>query len=105
MINHIYARALNSAAKEIRLLELQPGAPEDPVICSVRFYTLGGGQGFESLSYCWGESNDCSELTVCSSGMNGPSESRQISRSAFMALRQLRYKDRARTIWIDQLCS
>ncbi|ATZ50325.1 hypothetical protein BCIN_05g06850 [Botrytis cinerea B05.10] len=104
MEKHIYARSLNSSEKEIRLLDLQPGEAGDPVVCSIRFHTLGSKGGFEALSYCWGNANDSSELILYPSEMNGPSEVYSTTGSVFMALRQLRYRDRPRSIWIDQLC-
>ncbi|PQE22890.1 heterokaryon incompatibility protein [Rutstroemia sp. NJR-2017a BBW] len=104
MGKYIYARPLNSSTKEIRLLDLQPGEAGDPVVCSIRFHTLGSNESFEALSYCWGNANDSSELILYPSETNGRSEAYSTPGSVFMALKQLRYRDRPRSIWIDQLC-
>lgn len=103
-ISRIYSRPLNSAAKEVRLLELQPGALEDPLVCTVHSYTLGSGHDFEALSYCWGDAYDYSDLVLHLSSTESLSQTIQISRSAFVAMQQLRYRDKPRTIWIDQVC-
>lgn len=86
-----------SAEREIRLLDLLPGAHEDPIQCEIRITHLDSRENYEALSYVWGE--QAAKESVWISGIE-----RRITANLHDALKQLRYSSRKRTLWIDQLC-
>ena len=97
-------RALENAT-EIRLLRLctpKPGSiraegwpwPE----CEIFHTTIAEAGDYVAISYSWGPLVDSFPIIV------KPGRCLQITRSAFLALGQLRYRARPLPIWIDQLC-
>ena len=96
----------------IRILEIQPGAPEDPVRCSfeeayIRHREddlqvndrnpLGEDPQYEALSYCWGDTFDKTEIQV-----NGCTV--EVTRNLKDALQCLRRASGCRRLWVDALC-
>ncbi|KAF2110307.1 heterokaryon incompatibility protein-domain-containing protein, partial [Lophiotrema nucula] len=82
---------------EIRLITLQPGRGDEPLRCSLRPAPLANNTHYESLSYCWGP-NKAEAVIRCDHGML------LVTRNSFAALKHLRERDRARTLWMDALC-
>lgn len=56
---HVY-RPLKATEKEIRLLEVQPGAGTDVVRCSIKHVLLVVQleHNYETISYVWGDANE-----------------------------------------------
>ncbi|KAH8596981.1 hypothetical protein B0O99DRAFT_651296 [Bisporella sp. PMI_857] len=81
-----------------------PGIGADAVECFLMHSQLKSGQEFDTLSYCWGDLADIETIIMDSSSIGGAKETVQISASVGAALRQLRYQNKTRMIWIDQLC-
>lgn len=82
---------------EIRILDLLPGRSDDPVNCKTRSVLLADKPHYEAISYVWGSQNTLKTINI--SGFEV-----QVTRSLFAILRQFRYPDRKRALWIDQLC-
>ncbi|OAA55271.1 heterokaryon incompatibility protein [Niveomyces insectorum RCEF 264] len=103
-------RALDPARREIRLLEVFPGAYDDAVRCALVHTSLADNQAaasFEVLSYCWGDAKERGLLELVYPGGAGgpPTFQFNVSRTVEMALRRLRYGDgRKRRLWVDAVC-
>ncbi|KAK8091275.1 Heterokaryon incompatibility protein 6- OR allele [Apiospora phragmitis] len=101
----LHGKSLQSTRDEIRVLLLQPAENhDDPVFCSLHHLRLGQQEEFEPLSYCWGDSDKTEDVTIDVEPVGGSSLSIPVAQSIVEALRQLRLPDKARRLWIDQLC-
>ncbi|KAF2166290.1 hypothetical protein M409DRAFT_23480 [Zasmidium cellare ATCC 36951] len=89
--------ARETSAPSIVLLQLYPGEADQPIECSSESVLLSSDISYETLSYCWGQ--PIRDIAITQDGT--PT---LITSSLFQALRRLRRPDRARTVWIDQLC-
>ena len=94
--------------KMIRLMELLPGNEyedpadyvKDPMRVSFRTVSLLDSQreSYEAISYCWGDSATTLPVS-CDDGSY-----LWVTLGLFGALRQMRYKDRPRILWVDAVC-
>jgi hypothetical protein len=83
-----------------RVLQLLPGAFDDPIRCLFRLVALTPtAQQFpyEALSYVWGPAANLSVITV-------NAELFWIRRNLYEALRYLRYPEKTRLLWVDTIC-
>ncbi|KAI1118597.1 heterokaryon incompatibility protein-domain-containing protein [Nemania sp. NC0429] len=87
----------------IRLLKLQPGQNEDPIVVHLRQCRLDRAEPYEALSYVWGNPLDTASITLLEDGDRAPSEQR-VTRNCYAALRRLRKPTLPRTLWIDAIC-
>lgn len=95
---------LTNSSSEIRLLYLHAGSGDDPVVCTLEHYQQPR-QGYEALSYAWGDETDYSLLQL-----NG--KPFLIKKKLHTALRHLRNgidqneskSGTARLFWIDAIC-
>ena len=92
-------RPLDATRKEFRLLEVQAGQDESPIICSSRhaFLTPGKIPAYETISYCWGDPKNKATALV-------DEHTAAIPASSAAALRRVRRPDGRRTVWIDAIC-
>ncbi|KAI1412730.1 heterokaryon incompatibility protein-domain-containing protein [Hypoxylon sp. FL1857] len=101
-------RRLNESPAEIRLLALDPGAPNDPVSCSLIYAQLREhpSMQYESLSYCWGNSNEKGEITVKVLEYGAESTyTMSVTFSLLTALKGIRpLSGPARILWVDAIC-
>jgi hypothetical protein len=81
----------------IRLLELLPGRNGDIIRCRLKHFVVSEHHKYETVSYCWGDSNDRVAI-VCDDALL------QIPTSLATALRGLRYHDHSWLIWADAAC-
>lgn len=90
---------LSEDRNEIRLLQLHPGAPEDSIRCTLQPVHLSSldSRDFETVSYCWGDTEESSIILVDNAPLNIPT-------SAEQALRRFRDTEAVRTLWIDSVC-
>lgn len=95
MSSPIYTHRLTG--RNIRLLELLPGAPTDTIKCRLVTVHLDQRPDYEALSYVWGP-------PVFSVEISCNDHPYYITRSLNLALRRLRLPDASRTIWADAAC-
>ena len=91
---------LPSPSTDIRILKLREGEPQTPLHCtlkSTRYPT------YEALSYHWGDGEPTEEITLNTKGKDFP-DPFMVRPNLASALRQLRYRDRPRYLWIDAIC-
>lgn len=83
----------------IRVLVVEPGLLDEPIICSLRHVCLKDDPRYEAISYCWGVS--VTEQTVILHGTPFA-----VTKDAHGALRNFRHgRDQSRRdLWIDSIC-
>ncbi|OCK83636.1 HET-domain-containing protein [Lepidopterella palustris CBS 459.81] len=82
----------------IRLLRLEPGKGDDPIVCTLQPTGLRGNhQPYEALSYVWGSRNSFGEITCNKQKII-------IGKNLRHALHRLRKPGSPRMIWVDALC-
>ncbi|KAF4469654.1 heterokaryon incompatibility [Fusarium albosuccineum] len=69
--------------------------PSSPELCS--------GLEFEALSYVWGTQH-APEIAVVESATREPMGIIELGKNLVSALHHLRYKDKARALWVDAIC-
>jgi hypothetical protein len=82
---------------EIRLVVLSPGVFDDPIICQLEHVRLATHRGYLALSYCWGNPNITTPISL--NGCQYP-----VTSNLDQALRYLRYEHEYNFLWIDSLC-
>ncbi|KAI1374161.1 HET-domain-containing protein [Hypoxylon crocopeplum] len=100
-----YQYKIISDNQSIRLFLLEPGKVDEPVRGRLEFVNIDDAGFYEALSYVWGEPgpSGIAEYTVLL--REGDSESSlELTRNLHGALKQLRLPDRARRVWVDQIC-
>jgi hypothetical protein len=92
-------RALNRKRKQIRLLTVQPGSDDDILSCTLATTCLHTPipRHYETISYVCGDQTIKATINLHGSKVQVPATSEA-------ALRCMRLKDRARTLWIDSVC-
>ncbi|KAI0116918.1 heterokaryon incompatibility protein-domain-containing protein [Daldinia grandis] len=82
----------------IRLLELEPSLPQDPIRCKLLHVNSNENHQYEILSCDWQSSTGPQiPISLNSQTFDVPSE-------AYVALRRVRFEDRPRFIWLDAIC-
>ena len=84
----------------IRLLKLLPASKdgnERVLSCDLEDCRLSGNTSFEALSYTWGPPVFPEVLHTCNGVL-------QITENLALALRNLRFKERVRYLWVDAVC-
>jgi hypothetical protein len=76
---------------------LKPGQPEDDLQCHIKHVHFLQEQGYEAVSYAWGE--ESKEHSIVCSGRK-----LWLTPNLDAALRRLRLPDRVRVLWIDAIC-
>jgi hypothetical protein len=94
-----FAGDVNSTSlpTQIRVLHLLPGAQEDAIRCSLLHVAVNQRFPYEALSYTWGSPDRCYEVECNGFYL-------RVTSTLQEALRTMRYPDKKRTLWIDQLC-
>ena len=83
----------------VRLIHLSPASTEDETIrCRFTVVSLDDEPQYEALSYVWGDGNDTRSIEV--DGYSMPTTA-----NLHVALRYLRLRDQAQTLWVDALCN
>ena len=81
----------------IRLLSLLPGSKGEQICCNLIQAFAGSDIQYEALSYTWGSPNHDHRIECDKSYL-------QVTTTLQDALLTLRHPDKARILWIDQLC-
>jgi hypothetical protein len=85
-----------SSPTQIRVLHLLPGSKEDDIRCSLRRVAISQRVPYEALSYTWGSPGRCHRVECDGSYL-------LVTSTLQEALRTMRFPDKERTLWIDQL--
>ncbi|KHJ31961.1 putative heterokaryon incompatibility protein [Erysiphe necator] len=86
------------SAHQIRILTLHPGLCNSPIVIEIQKHDLKTvKETYEALSYVWGEPTRRAEIE-CNGAVL------RITKSLHAALRQLRYQDKSRILWVDAIC-
>ncbi|KAK3312156.1 heterokaryon incompatibility protein-domain-containing protein [Apodospora peruviana] len=94
-----YASSPLALDNSFRLLELQPGQPEEPVKIRLLNSHLDNPPPYEALSYTWGDPALEASIHI----IDGQAEM-SITSNCRAALTRLRRPDSARTLWVDSIC-
>ncbi|KAI1476709.1 hypothetical protein K445DRAFT_319236 [Daldinia sp. EC12] len=83
---------------DIRLLELEPSLPQDPIRCKLLHVNSKENHQYEILSCDW-QSSTGPHVPISLNGrtFDAPSE-------VYVALRRVRWEDQPRFLWIDAIC-
>ncbi|KAF7505956.1 hypothetical protein GJ744_012398 [Endocarpon pusillum] len=92
---------------EINLVNILPSSKGAPLICEITtvhllnsFDPIVGKREYEALSYVWGTGGLSHEILIC-----GETTTKIcITETLYSALQRLRFEDRNRCLWIDQIC-
>jgi hypothetical protein len=95
MSSYVYRELQHN--RNIRLLELSPGAAADPLRGSLRHTSLDEKEDYEAISYVWGSDLRCRVLET-------PEGVVRITASLHLALERLRFPHHPRALWADALC-
>lgn len=90
---------LAKSTKQLRLVTILPAEDRDALECLLEFADLGPGShpSYETISYCWGDSDVRSFILV-----NGASVS--VPKSSAAALKRMRLTHARRVVWLDAIC-
>ena len=96
---------LPSPSTDIRILKLREGEPQAQLHCTLTTRPLKSTQHptYEALSYHWGDGEPTEEITLNTKGKDFP-DPFMVRPNLASALKQLRYRDRHRYLWIDAIC-
>jgi len=85
----------------IRLIELSPGAANEPLSMVVRIYDLDDAPSYDALSYAW---NPATSQANISWHIRRATRQRRIPDSLFAALDRVRLRTESRMLWADAIC-
>ncbi|KAM6517286.1 hypothetical protein FSOLCH5_008249 [Fusarium solani] len=97
-----YAGEILEEEDSFRLISLQPGDLDEPLILRLINTRLQDPQPFEAVSYVWGDASR--QVLVRVVDKNGEEITMGVTPNCYAALQRLRKKDSARTLWIDSIC-
>lgn len=97
-----YAGDILEEEDSFRLISLQPGDHDEPLILRLINTRLQDPQPYEAVSYVWGDASRQVLLRVIDK--NGEEITMGVTPNCYAALQRLRNKDSARTLWIDSIC-
>jgi hypothetical protein len=93
-------KPLNSAAREIRLLELHPAKnPADPIKCTIRNVFLATKPSYLALSYVWGDAKTEIKSSIYVNDIDFPA-----TLNLCAALKRMRFDLKPCTLWVDAVC-
>jgi hypothetical protein len=95
--NIIFTYPRLSEDEKTRLMILEPGELDDELECHLKHIRSLQDHEYEALSYVWGETST-KHVIQCSGTKI------QITANLEGALRQLRYANRPRVLWVDAIC-
>lgn len=88
----------------IRMLTLHPGERDDPLKGKLEFFDINSSESYEPLSYVWGPPPIDGNHQIAISDDKGDGNL-QLTANLYGALKRLRYTDRERRLWADQICT
>ena len=96
---------LPNPSTDIRILKLREGEPKTPLHCTLTTRPLKSKlhPTYEALSYHWGDGEPTEEIALNTREKDFP-DLFMVRPNLASALKQLRYPDRPRYLWIDAIC-
>lgn len=91
--------------RDIRLIDILPGAPTDALRIKIYHCTLSetSPPAFEALSYVWGLTDNL-VLIYVQVGLDSDALEFPVGQNLDAALRHVRHADTTRTVWADAIC-
>jgi hypothetical protein len=89
--------SIRADRRQIRIIELLPGTPQDEIRCASHIANLDDNPVYEALSYVWGDSRITKRIYVDGRPM-------EITVNLESALRHIRKPAESRFLWIDAIC-
>lgn len=86
-----------SPSHVFRLLELLPGALDDPLVANLSTHETENAPPYEAVSYVWGTVKSAQTLLCNQHRM-------RMTVNLEAALRRIRLKDKLRILWVDAIC-
>ena len=93
----LYAR-LDPRIHQTRLVHIQPGVWDDPILCELETVSLDSSPIYQTLSYFWGNPKVTKPILLEDCVFD-------VAINLYDALRRLRCTNSTRVIWIDAICS
>ncbi|RSL74780.1 hypothetical protein CEP53_000014 [Fusarium sp. AF-6] len=97
-----YAGEILEEEDSFRLISLQPGDHDEPLILRLINTRLRDPQPYEAVSYVWGDASR--QVLVRVVDRHGEEITMGVTPNCYAALQRLRKKHSARTLWIDSVC-
>lgn len=94
--NNLYQYLPSKDMREIRLVELKSGYPQEALHCSLDHVSLNDSTHYEALSYAWGDTIASTPLLCDGCGL-------AITMNLEPALKRLRYHYIPRILWVDAI--
>jgi hypothetical protein len=90
---------LDAKAQEIRLLVLEAGTAEQPLLCSLHVTSLLSEPKpqYETVSYAWGDTSLRSTIFISGQNKDVPAGPQRV-------LQRMRLATKSRVLWIDAIC-
>lgn len=85
----------------IRMLILEPGGLAEPLKGRLEVTGIDSAGSYEALSYVWGTSNQSGNISIRNGNNEWPVD---LTASLKETLLRLRFTDRQRRLWVDQIC-
>ena len=85
----------------IRMLILEPGGLADSLKGRLEVTGIDSAGSYEALSYVWGTSNQSGNISIRNGDNEWPVD---LTASLNETLLRLRFPDRERRLWVDQIC-
>ena len=87
--------------QSIRMLILEPGEKADPLKGKLEPAAIDSAGSYEALSYVWGTSKQVDNISIRHGDNEWPVD---LTASLKETLLQLRFPDKPRRLWVDQIC-
>jgi len=107
MADSMYQHKPLQSKRTIRIFNLSPAHDrKSPIQGSLLEVDLDSNPNFEALSYVWGRPDPRRTIAILTPSATGfkPSFSLEVTPNCLSALQTLRFRFRARRIWIDAIC-
>lgn len=92
-----YLQLSTSKPGSFRILTLQPGENEAPIVCNLVHAQLDTRAAYEAISYAWGSTDRPVSINCDGKRLN-------ITENLKDALARVRLPDRPRSVWADSIC-
>ncbi|KAF4952806.1 hypothetical protein FGADI_6467 [Fusarium gaditjirri] len=101
-LQSIYAKNILREDDSFRLISLQPGRDDTPLMARLLITNIYDAQCYEAISYVWGDLKDLVPINI--QGEEDAETQALISQNCHAALSSFRYSDSPRLLWIDSIC-